>query len=140
MPLSTVEKVLFLKSVPLFESIPGEEVVDLVPIIQEVEIPRGETFIRCGDEGNCLYIVVEGEVEAALPDGVIRSMTSREAIGELAVLTEQPRTADCTATTDVVALRIDKDDFWELMNRQPRRAIDIMKVIVDRYVAGGGQR
>lgn len=137
MPLSTLEKVFFLKSVPLFAHIPGEEIVELVPIIREVDVPAGEVFIRKGDEGDCLYILVEGEVTVDLGPGRERVMRSGDVIGELAVLTEQPRTADCTASRDVVLLRIDKGEFWELMNRQPRITIEIMRVLVDRYVSSG---
>ncbi|MFH1571107.1 MAG: HEAT repeat domain-containing protein [Gemmatimonadota bacterium] len=134
MPLSTLEKVFFLKSVPLFGHIPGEEIVELVPIIQEVDVPAGQTFIRRGDEGDCLYVLVEGEVAVELGGGRQAVMRSGEVIGELAVLTEQPRTADCTARSDLVLLRIDKGAFWELMNHQPRITIEIMRVLVDRYV------
>ena len=137
MALSTLEKILFLKSVPLFSQIPGEEIATLVPLLQEVEIEPGETFIRKGDEGDCLYILVEGEV--AVTDGseenvLLRKMMSKEVIGELAVLSERPRTADCTALSSVVALRIDKKDFWELMYEQPQIPIEIMRVLIQRYV------
>ena len=63
------------------------------------------------------------------------SVGSTEVIGERAVLTETPRTADCTAKTEIVALRIDKDDFWELMREQPGLTIEVMRVVVDRYVS-----
>ena len=69
-----------------------------------------------------------------LEGGAERSLTSREVIGELAVLTEQPRSADCTAVGRVVALRIDKTNFWQLMKEQPQVAIEVMKVLVERYV------
>jgi len=135
MALSTLEKVFFLKSVPMFGHIAGEEIVDIVPILREVQIPEGDTFIRKGDEGDCLYILVEGEVGVTARSGRDEVMRSREVIGELAALTEQPRTADCVALTDLVVLRIDKRDLWELMDRQPRLTIEIMKVLVDRYVS-----
>ena len=135
MPLSTLEKVFFLKSVPLFSHIPGDEIVELVPIIRELDVPAGDLFIRKGDEGDCLYILVEGEVAVDLGTGKERTMHSGDVIGELAVLTEQPRTADCRATGDAVLLRIDKAEFWELMNRQPRITIEVMRVLVDRYVS-----
>jgi len=62
------------------------------------------------------------------------SAHSREVIGERSVLTQQPRSADCTAVTEVVLLRIDKKDFWKLMEEQPKIAIAVLKVIVERYL------
>ena len=134
MSLSVLEKVFFLKSVPFFQSLPGEEIAEIVPIVDEIEFSGGETFIRRGEEGNCLYIIVDGEVTTSLGDGRERVLTSREFIGELAVLGERPRSADCRATTDVVALRIDRDAFWQLLDDRPGIAIEVMKVLVSRYV------
>ena len=134
MALSTLEKVFFLKSIPLFEQIPGEDIVGMVPILREVDIEKGETFIRTEDEGDCLYIVVGGEILVQSAERGEHIIHSREVIGERSVLTEQPRSADCTALTDVVMLRIDKGDFWKLMEEQPKITIEILKVLVDRYI------
>ena len=133
MALSTLEKVLFLKSVPLFEQISGEDIVAMVPIIHEIEIKSGQDFIKKGEVGDCLYILVEGEIVSRFEEGERISRT-REVIGELAVLSEHTRTADCTALIDVVALRIDKKDFWKLMNEQPQITIEVMRGIVNRYL------
>lgn len=134
MALSLLEKVFFLKSVSLFEHVPGEEIVEIVAILREVEIEPGKTFIRRGDDGDCLYIIVEGEVVVELEGGTKRTLSSREVFGELAVLAEQPRSADCSARTRVVALRIDKADFWQLLNERPQITIEVMKVLVERYL------
>ena len=136
MALSTIEKVFFLKSAPLFAQIPGEEVVGLVPIAHEVGIASGEKFIRRGEEGDCLFIVVEGKVSVEIDGAQVRVSHSREVLGELAVLSEQPRTADCTALGDVVALRIDKKDFWKLMHERPQITVEVMKGLVERYIPG----
>ena len=134
MALSPLEKVFFLKGVPLFEQIPGEDIVGMVPIIHEVEIQKGDTFIKKGEEGDCLYIVVAGEVMVQSEEFSEVLVRSREVIGERSVLTEQPRSADCQARTDVVALRIDKSDFWRLMEEQPKISIEILKEVVARYL------
>ena len=134
MDLSTIEKVLFLKSVPLFKQISGEELVEMVSIVHEARFDCGETFIKYGDEGDCLYIIVEGEV-AIKVDGEERAIrTKGDILGELAVLSEKPRIADCVAQTDIIALRINKADFWELMNERPEITIGVMKVLVSRYL------
>ena len=134
MAMSTLERVFFLKSVSLFHPIPGEELGSLASILQEVAFAPGETFIRQGEAAHHLYIIVEGEVEIRRSDGKMFIATVAEVIGERAVLAQTPRNADCTAQTDVVALRVDKDDFWQVMRDQPNFTIEVMKVVVDRYV------
>ncbi|MDA0335128.1 MAG: cyclic nucleotide-binding domain-containing protein, partial [bacterium] len=138
MPLSVLEKVFFLKSVSLFHSLSGEEIAQIVPIVGEMEYAAGDMIIKRGQEGDCLYILVEGDVSVTLADGRQRLLTSREVIGELAVLAERPRSADCRAVSDVVALRIDKTAFWQLLDERPDIAIEVMKVLVDRYVPSDG--
>ncbi len=134
MALSTLEKVFFLKSVPLFEDIPGEDIVGMVPILQEVSIRQGETFIRRGDPGDALYIVVAGEIQVHTDKGKDLVVHAREVIGERSVLTRQLRSADCTAMTDVVVLRVDHQDFWQLMEEHPKITIQILKVVANRYI------
>jgi len=94
---------------------------------------RFRSALKKGEEGDCLYILVEGEIVSRFEEGERISRT-REVIGELAVLSEHARTADCTALSDVVALRIDKKDFWALMKEQPQITIEVMRGIVNRYL------
>ena len=138
MPLSILEKVFFLKSVSLFQPLSGEEIAQIVPIVSEMEFAAGDMMIERGEEGDCLYILVEGDVSVTLADGGGRTLTSREVIGELAVLAERPRSADCRALSDVIALRIDKTAFWQLLDERPDIAIEVMKVLVERYVPADG--
>lgn len=138
MPLSTLEKVFFLRSVSLFQPLTGEEIAQIVPIASEMEFATGAEIIRRGEEGDCLYILVEGEVEVTIEGGRERIVRSREVIGELAVLAERPRSADCRALCEVIALRIDKVAFWQLLDERPDIAIEVMKVLVERYVPADG--
>jgi CRP-like cAMP-binding protein len=124
--------------VSLFRPLPGEEIADIGPIVEEVEFGAGDLLIRRGDDGDCLYILVEGEVVADLPGGGERRMTSGQVLGELAVLAQRPRSADCRAVTPVVALRLDKEAFWELLDRRPELAVEVMRVLVERYVPAAG--
>jgi CRP/FNR family cyclic AMP-dependent transcriptional regulator len=60
MTLSTIERILFLKSADLFSQIASEDLVPVAHVAQEVHFSAGETFIRQGDAGECLYLIVHG--------------------------------------------------------------------------------
>jgi hypothetical protein len=137
MPLSTLEKVLFLQSIQLFERVPSEEVAEAAPIAQEVRFEPGETFIRKGEAGDCLYILVNGEVEVLIPNAPqpVR-LQAGAVIGELAVLASRPRGADCRAATEVIALKIDKRDFWDLLRSRAELSIGVIDMLMRRYVPG----
>ncbi len=133
MPLSTIEKVLFLKGVELFTAIHGEDLVPLARVTHEAHFKAGEVFIRQGDLGTCLYIIVDGEVDIVIRGvGQVARRAARGVIGEMAVISQQARSADCIAVGDVTALRIDHADFWELLDEQPQLARGVIHVLAQR--------
>jgi CRP-like cAMP-binding protein len=133
MTLSTIEKILFLKSVPLFERIPSEELAGVAQIVQTAQFERGERFIRQGDEGDCLYVIVDGEVDVVI-DGIgqVGHIGHKNIIGETAILSGNPRNANCIAATSLTVLKLARDDFWELMDERPEIATGIIRVLVDQ--------
>jgi CRP/FNR family cyclic AMP-dependent transcriptional regulator len=131
--ISTLERVLFLKSVPLFRTIGGEELAQVAQIVEEAYFPAGETFIRQGDVGDCLYVLIDGEVDVVVDERLhVARVGAKGILGEMAVLTDAPRTASCTAVDDTIALRIDRDDFWELMGQHPAVALGVIKEMSER--------
>jgi CRP-like cAMP-binding protein len=133
MTLSTIERVLLLKGVDLFSRIAGEDLVAVAEAAREVHLDVGETFIRQGAAGDCLYLLVDGEVGIVLPGvGRVAVCRSPASIGEMAIITRQPRSADCVTLTEVTALRIDRDDFSDLLADQPSVALGIIEVLAQR--------
>lgn len=130
---STIERVLLLKGVDLFSRIPSEDLAAVAAVASEVHLDAGETFIRQGDAGDCLYLLVEGEVGIVLPGvGRVAVRKAGTSVGEMAILTGQPRSADCVALTEVTALRIDREDFADLLVDQPPVALGIIDVLARR--------
>ena len=132
-PLTTLEIVLFLKSIELFSRVPDEDLVWVSETTEEVRFSAGETFITEGDAGDCLYVIVAGEASAEVEGvGQVNTMGAREVVGEMAILSDIPRTASCVATTPVTALRIGRSPFLELLRDRPEIAISVIRVLVER--------
>ena len=133
MALSTIERVLFLRGVELFSQIVSEDLVYVAQVCHEVYFEAGERFITQGDIGDCLYIIVEGEAKVVLGDrGELFYRVSKDIMGEMAIISRNPRSAHCDAVTPITALRIDHDDFWELMADKPALAMGVIKVLANR--------
>ena len=133
MPLSTIERVLLLKGAELFNGIAGEDLVPVALVAEEVHFTAGEVLIRQGEPGDCLYIVVDGEVSIAIRGvGTVATRGAKSSIGEMGVISHHPRSADCVALTDVTALRIDRTDFWELLGEQPALGLGVISVLSQR--------
>jgi CRP-like cAMP-binding protein len=131
--MSTMEKVLFLKSVDLFAYAPLEALLKVAHVAHDVDIPQGEKFIHQGESGDSLFIVVEGQVDIIIEGvGKITSCVEGEVIGEMAILANRTRTASCQAATPVHALKIERADFWELVDETRELVMGAVQVLLER--------
>lgn len=133
MTMSIIEKVLFLRGVDLFAEMYSEDLVPIAEIAQEERFHAGEAFIEQGEHGDSLYVIVDGAATVVV-DGVgeIARRGPRSIIGEMAVISQAPRSAHVIAETDVTALRVDHDAFWELLHHHPKIATGTVKVLAKR--------
>jgi HEAT repeat protein len=128
--LSDLEELLFLRTVPLFSELSPEDLTDIVPITEEIHFAAGEKIITQGEEGDCLFVIVEGTAKVIMEGAEISTCQTPETLGELSVLAERPRSADCVAETHVVALRLAKSDFWALLDERPEIAKGVIKTLL----------
>ena len=130
--LSTVEKVLFLKSIDLFSQIPGEDLAQVALIATEEAREQGEEIFAEGEAGDALYLVLDGKVRVHRGDRQIAELGERECFGEMAILDASPRSATVTAVKDTNLLKISREDFQEIMAEKPEIALGIIKVLSHR--------
>ena len=130
--LSTVEKVLFLKSIDLFSQIPGEDLAQVALIATEEARENGEEIFAEGEAGDALYLVLDGKVRVHRGDRQIAELGERECFGEMAILDASPRSATVTAVKDTNLLKISREDFQEIMAEKPEIALGIIKVLSHR--------
>jgi CRP-like cAMP-binding protein len=114
--ISTLDKIKCLQKVVLFARCKMEQLLELGAIAHEVDFKKGDIIFRENDPGDSLYCLVAGKVRLQ------KSGTSYEAIiGEgqtfdtLAILDRKPRAITAVAETDGVALRIDTEEFYNLL-------------------------
>lgn len=126
------ERMRFLRSVPLFAEIPGEDLRMVAEILDTVERPAGDVVFRKGETGEDMYIIVHGQV--AIRDGAatIATLGVREFFGELSVIDREARSADAVVMEGAELLRLRAADLGELMARRPQIQEQIMLVLVRR--------
>ena len=127
--LSTVEKIIILKTVDLFTETPDSILAEVAALLQEVELPVGETIFEKGDSGDCMYIIVTGEVQAHDEGRTLNHLGEGDVFGEMAVLDPEPRVASITALEDTLLLRLDQEPFYELMEDRIEVARGIIRVL-----------
>ncbi len=130
--LSTIEKLLFLKEIELFQSLSHEDLAQVAQIALEIEIEAGEVIIVEGDIGDALFLLLDGKVRVHKGDQTLTTLGEKEPIGEMGILDSAPRSASVTAMVDLRMLKIERDDFHELMADRLEIAQGIIKVLLTR--------
>ncbi|MGH8678138.1 MAG: cyclic nucleotide-binding domain-containing protein, partial [Burkholderiales bacterium] len=101
-----------------------------------VRLQAGRTLFTEGDKGEDLYFVLGGRLRAVSRDGhVLSEMTRGESIGEIALLTGEPRTATVIAVRDSELVRVTRQAFDEIVERYPQVMRTIVRIVVRRLRA-----
>jgi CRP/FNR family transcriptional regulator, cyclic AMP receptor protein len=130
--ISTVEKVLFLKGVDLFKGIPGEELSHIAQITDEVEFQPEQLIFKEGDQGDAMYLIVDGKVKVHSGAKVFAQLGQKQTFGEMSILDSEPRSASVTSLSDLTLLKIQREDFTEILAEKPEISLGIIKVLIGR--------
>ena len=107
--------------VPFFHNLGATLIAEVARLLRARDYPAGAVIMRRGESGDCMFFVVEGEVEVLLEPKSLR-FGAEYFFGELALLTGAPRNATVVASRPCVLLALDIVDFFELLSRQPELA------------------
>lgn len=129
--LLTIEKVLILKSVKIFSSVPEAQLVDLATIVESVDYEPGEVIIHQGELGSSMYIVANGMVRIFEGDKELGTLGNRAVFGELAALDPEPRAASVEALEDCTLLRLEGEALYDLMSGNKQVTRGIIHVLCD---------
>ena len=127
-----------LRKVPLFVSLPDEEIDLLAHSLREVDYQQGEVLFLEGEKAERFYMILEGEVDIlkALGSPEERLLGTRGAgsfLGELSLFSEdQKRSATVRANTPLRMLEMTSTEFDELLHRVPNLAYELMRVLSRR--------
>lgn len=132
---TTIEKVIFLQNVDVFSQVPTNQLAALAAIAEEITVLKNDVVYREHDAPDALYLVLEGEIKLHREDQEIAVAGPNEAFGAWALFDDEPRVVQATALADVRLLRIDKDDFFDLLADNIEVTQSILKSIVKRLRA-----
>lgn len=121
----------------LFERIDPGTLEKITAEFQWFSIPGGETLFRQGELDDSLYVVLSGRLGAFLPNDegkevLIRQMLTGETVGEMALLSGEPRSATVIALRDTELARISKHSFEALIDKHPGMLRFVTDLLVRR--------
>jgi len=114
-----------------------EVLAGILPSLTWVELTGGERLFQFGDVGEELYFVVSGRLRASIPgangnEHVFGEIARGETIGEMSVITGEPRTATVHAVRTSVLVRLDRVRFETLLRDFPAISLRLTRLIVER--------
>ncbi|WP_461211246.1 protein kinase domain-containing protein [Desulfocurvus sp. DL9XJH121] len=127
----------FLLRIPLLESVPRGAICRLLNSLRREEFAAGQRLLSQGEAGDRLFVIQEGACRVVVDkDGRTHSIAELrrgDVVGEMGVLTGEPRTASVVALDSVVAWRLDREDFEALSREQPGLLVFLTELVANRF-------
>ena len=131
-----MNRLLFLKTVPLFEGLSLDDILSVDAALGQEEYLAGETIVRQGEAGATLFLLAHGQASVRL--GVdaggkeVAQLQPGEFFGEMSLFDDQPRSATVVALTDCTLLTLERDRFSTLVLQRPDVLLQICKMFGSR--------
>ena len=140
-----------LKKFTIFSDLTDDELNHFSDALKEVKMEKGQQFITEGEEGDCIYLLLEGEVE--INQALTLSMNKSESdnrekailklssdvnplFGEMSMFNEgDRRTANVRAETACVLVKLDKSDLYNICEKNPNIGFKVMRNL-GRIISG----
>lgn len=121
-----------LASVPLFSRCSTRQLDHVLSVADEVTVPAGTTFIREGEIGREMFVVVEGSATVTQAGTEVATLGRGDFVGELSVLRNARRNASVTAATGLDLLVVRSNVLEPLLDDIPGLAKALLLDVVDR--------
>ena len=122
--------------IPLLAGLDRINLARLIPSFEHVRANSGEIIFKQGEPGDSLFIIIDGIVRVFLEPGgrsrEIACLGPGECFGEMALLTDEPRSADIEAMTDLVLLKLSRDRFNQLIKKHPSLGVNFAGLLASR--------
>lgn len=135
--LTTVEKMLFLQRVPMFEGLSSRHLRVISDVAEEEQVSAQQLIFEEGQPGDKMYIVVEGQIqiEKAMAGGksiILDTLEKRDLLGDMAILDDQPRSAAARTLVESRLLAVGSTAIHDLIREYPDIAFGLLKFCAQR--------
>jgi CRP/FNR family cyclic AMP-dependent transcriptional regulator len=123
-----------LKEIYLFSDLSDEEANRLAAFATETSVAEGQILMKEGDYSTELIGIEEGTAEVLRDGDKIASLKQGDVIGEMGLLSREPRSATVVATSPMRVLKL---THWEVKRMSEDTVRRIEEIIQERQQAGG---
>ena len=121
---------------PLFENISYRKCRELVNNMHPRQYKKGEKVFNAGDIGTSVVLIRHGGIEIRAGDKLLAELQAGDFFGEVALIIDEPRTADAISTDQTELIFFLRSDLEEWIQRSPQDGavfmLNIAKVLAAR--------
>lgn len=122
-----------LRQVGLFESLSDRDIEGLANTFKERLFSEGDVILSEGKSGVGFYVIGDGSVSYSVAGEEVGSGGPGQYFGEVALISDSPRSATVTATSDVIVYGMTLWDFRALVEENPAVASELLQVMARRH-------
>ena len=128
---------LLLRSVPLFSSLSGDQLLLLASVLSRKPYPRDSAVIAAGDPTDALYIVISGRLKVVMRDNegreaILAILNRGDFFGEMGLIDQAPRSASVVTLEACELLTITRADFMKCLQKNFDLAMNVIRGLVGR--------
>lgn len=134
------DRIELVSRIEIFSPLTKEEHVSLVENMREKLYKEGDALIKRGEQGDSMFILMEGLLDVYVPSGngegdvCVAQIQPSEFFGEMSLLTGEPRSATIKASSESLVYVIGKDDIVQILQKRPELGERISLVVAERHV------
>ena len=128
--IDLAERVDVLKQIPLFRNLSYKEIIRLLNVSKVKTFRAKSEIIREGEAGDEMFVILAGKIRLSKSGNVILDLERGAHFGEMAFVDKSPRSATATAEIDCRVLRLKRDDFFEIIRKEPVLATKMLWAFV----------
>ncbi|CBN54029.1 cyclic nucleotide-binding domain-containing protein [Kamptonema animale CS-326] len=130
--LTSVERLLFVRGVPIFKELRDDFLVRLASVMDELSFPSKYSIFTEGQEGRSLYIVVSGKVRVHIGDRDLAQLEQGTFFGEMSLFDAEPRSASITTIEKCECLMLTQMQLYDAIDETPGIAVNIIRLLSRR--------
>lgn len=130
-------RLLDIRNQSVLKALSLEEIQALARKVEPCEFRKDELILRHGDAGNSMFFIFEGSLDIQIPKEngektSVANLWPGDCVGEMSMLTGEPRSADVLALSDVVLLQVTKEDIEPILANNPELVEKLSHILAER--------
>ena len=126
------QKHALLRRSHLLQGMTDRTLEAIADLTSERTFASGQVIVREGDVGDTFFVITSGSAVVEQKGSRLRELSSGDFFGEISLIDGQPRTATITASEEVAALTLEREDFQQLIADHPSVRLELLMALTER--------